>query len=61
MCHGWVRIFGIFFQRQKREIVNDKGKYLCQTPRNVKGVLKSLVMKRDGGLSWSKKDNLSVI
>ena len=29
MCHGWVRIFGILFQLQKREI-NDKGGYRCQ-------------------------------
>ena len=55
MCHGGVHIFGIFFQRQKREVVNEKGKYLCQTPRNVRGVLKSLVMKRDGGVELVKK------
>ena len=36
-----------FFQLQKREI-NAKGAHLCQAWRNVRGVLWSFVMKRDG-------------
>ena len=42
-----------FFQLQKGEI-NEKGRgvggeYLCQARHNVRGVLWSFVMKRDGG------------
>ena len=37
----------LFYQFRKREI-DDKGEDLCQAWRNVRGVLWSFVMKRDG-------------
>ena len=45
---SWVGVYLRFFSSKKREI-NDKGEgYLCQAWRNVRGVLRSFVMKRDG-------------